>query len=79
MYMIHIHKSMTTEELNETRYSFVNCDFECLVISENADSSTINGLVFLRHTEVISVNSSGQLKTYDLRSSSDAPAQTLSV
>lgn len=48
-------------------------------IIENADSSTINGLVFLRHTEVISVNSSGQLKTYDLRSSSDAPAQTLSV
>nr|XP_022286643.1 nucleoporin Nup43-like [Crassostrea virginica]XP_022289744.1 nucleoporin Nup43-like [Crassostrea virginica] len=48
-------------------------------VIENADSSTINSLVFLRHAEVITVNSSGQLKTFDLRSSSDAPAQTLSV
>lgn len=52
---------------------------ETFVFSENADSSTINSLVFLRHAEVITVNSSGQLKTFDLRSSSDAPAQTLSV
>ncbi|XP_056015542.1 nucleoporin Nup43-like isoform X2 [Ostrea edulis] len=48
-------------------------------IIENADSSTINNIVFLKHTEVITVNSSGQLKTFDLRSNSDAPSQTLSV
>ncbi|XP_063402813.1 nucleoporin Nup43-like [Mytilus trossulus] len=44
-----------------------------------ADSCTVNGVIFLKQFEFLTVNSTGQLKIYDLRSKSDDPAQTLSV
>ncbi|TRY59168.1 hypothetical protein DNTS_032417 [Danionella cerebrum] len=46
---------------------------------ENADSSTIHGVTFLRTTEVLTVNSIGQLKIWDFRLQRDSPAQILSL
>ncbi|XP_076872500.1 nucleoporin Nup43 [Brachyhypopomus gauderio] len=45
---------------------------------ENADSSTIHAVTFLRSAEVLTVNSIGQLKLWDLRQGSE-PAQILSL
>ncbi|XP_057208906.1 nucleoporin Nup43 [Triplophysa rosa] len=52
---------------------------EVLRVIENADSSTIHGVTFLRTTEVLTVNSIGQLKMWDFRQQSDSPAQILSL
>lgn len=48
-------------------------------VIENADSSTIHAVTFLRTTEVLTVNSIGQLKMWDFRQQSDSPAQILSL
>ncbi|XP_065124920.1 nucleoporin Nup43 [Paramisgurnus dabryanus] len=52
---------------------------EVLRVIENADSSTIHGVTFLRTTEVLTVNSIGQLKMWDFRQHNDNPAQILSM
>ncbi|XP_041951029.1 nucleoporin Nup43 [Alosa pseudoharengus] len=46
---------------------------------ENADSSTIHAVTFLRTAEVLTVNSIGQLKLWDLRQQSNEPAQILAL
>ncbi|XP_018599193.1 nucleoporin Nup43 [Scleropages formosus] len=44
---------------------------------ENADSSTIHAVTFLRTTEVLTVNSIGQLKLWDFRQQGNDPVQIL--
>lgn len=39
----------------------------CLLFTENADSSTIHAVTYLRNTEILTVNSIGQLKLWDIR------------
>ncbi|KAJ8315816.1 hypothetical protein KUTeg_007966 [Tegillarca granosa] len=46
---------------------------------DTRDSSTINSIIFLKQTEFITVNSTGQLKIYDMRLNSSQPSQTLSL
>nr|XP_023665926.1 nucleoporin Nup43 [Paramormyrops kingsleyae] len=46
---------------------------------DNADSSTIHAVTFLRTTEVLTVNSFGQLKLWDFRQQGNEPAQILSL
>ncbi|XP_077408006.1 nucleoporin Nup43 isoform X2 [Vanacampus margaritifer] len=48
-------------------------------VIENADSSTIHAVTYLRTTEILTVNSIGQLKIWDLRQQSDTPSQILSL
>ncbi|XP_027008260.1 nucleoporin Nup43 isoform X2 [Tachysurus fulvidraco] len=48
-------------------------------VIENADSSTIHGVTFLRTTEVLTVNSIGQLKLWDFRQQGNEPAQILAI
>ncbi|OWF45896.1 nucleoporin Nup43-like isoform X1 [Mizuhopecten yessoensis] len=48
-------------------------------VIDKADSSTVNSITFLKQTEFVTVNSTGQLKIFDLRTNSDEPTQTLSV
>lgn len=47
--------------------------------TENADSSTIHGVTFLRTTEVLTVNSIGQLKLWDFRQQGNEPVQILAM
>lgn len=48
-------------------------------VIENADSSTIHAVTYLRTTEVLTVNSIGQLKLWDFRQPSDSPSQIFSL
>uniref|UniRef100_A0A3P9JJ22 Nucleoporin 43 n=1 Tax=Oryzias latipes TaxID=8090 RepID=A0A3P9JJ22_ORYLA len=48
-------------------------------VIENADSSTIHAVTYLKTTEVLTVNSIGQLKLWDLRQQSSSPSQILSL
>ncbi|KAF0023803.1 hypothetical protein F2P81_024433 [Scophthalmus maximus] len=48
-------------------------------VIENADSSTIHAVTFLRTTEILTVNSIGQLKMWDFRQQSNSPSQILSL
>uniref|UniRef100_A0A3Q3FTZ5 Nucleoporin 43 n=1 Tax=Labrus bergylta TaxID=56723 RepID=A0A3Q3FTZ5_9LABR len=48
-------------------------------VIENADSSTIHAVTYLRTTEILTVNSIGQLKLWDLRQQSNSPSQILSL
>ena len=50
-----------------------------VLFSEKPDSCTINGVLFLNHSEFLTVNNTGQLKVYDIRSKSDDPVQMLSM
>lgn len=45
---------------------------------DNADSSTIHAVTFLSTTEILTVNSIGQIKIWDFRKHSNTPAQILS-
>ncbi|XP_056150861.1 nucleoporin Nup43 [Lampris incognitus] len=47
-------------------------------VIENADSSTIHAAAFLRTTEILTVNSIGQLKLWDFRQQSNTPSQIFS-
>lgn len=47
-------------------------------VLDKADSCTINALTFLKQSEVLTVNSFGQLKLFDFRQNSDDPAQIFS-
>ncbi|KAJ8934095.1 hypothetical protein NQ318_004976 [Aromia moschata] len=42
----------------------------------NADSSSIHCVIFLKHNEILTSNLRGQMKVWDLRSSSDKPQST---
>ncbi|MBN3315779.1 NUP43 protein, partial [Atractosteus spatula] len=46
---------------------------------DNADSSTIHAVTFLKTTEVLTVNSFGQLKLWDFRQQRNEPSQILSL
>ncbi|KAL4232719.1 Nucleoporin Nup43 [Mactra antiquata] len=46
---------------------------------DKANSCTVNGITFLMQLEVISVDSSGQLKVFDLKQSSDEPCKVFST
>ncbi|KAM9778470.1 nucleoporin Nup43 [Syngnathus typhle] len=48
-------------------------------IIENADSSTIHAVTYLRTTEILTVNSIGQLKMWDFRQQSNSPSQIFSM
>lgn len=48
-------------------------------VFQKADSCTINALTFLKQSEVLSVNSFGQLKLWDFRNRSDEPVQIFSA
>uniref|UniRef100_A0A286XH74 Uncharacterized protein n=1 Tax=Cavia porcellus TaxID=10141 RepID=A0A286XH74_CAVPO len=46
---------------------------------DNADSSTLHAVTFLRTPEIVTVNSIGQLKIWDFRQQGNEPAQILSM
>lgn len=46
---------------------------------EKADSCTVNSLIFLRQNEILTTNSTGQLKIFDLRHNPHETPQTLSL
>ncbi|XP_026700356.1 nucleoporin Nup43 [Athene cunicularia] len=46
---------------------------------DNADSSTLHAVTFLRTTEILTVNSIGQLKIWDLRQQRNEPSQVFSL
>lgn len=46
---------------------------------DKANSCTVNGISFLKHLEVITIDSSGQLKVFDLRHTSNDPTRTFSI
>ncbi|XP_074846497.1 nucleoporin Nup43 isoform X1 [Carettochelys insculpta] len=46
---------------------------------ENADSSTLHAVTFLRTTEILTVNSIGQLKIWDFRQQRNEPSQIFSL
>lgn len=46
-------------------------------VIENADSSTINAVTYLKTCEILTVNSIGQLKLWDLRQQGNSPSQIL--
>ncbi|XP_071112729.1 nucleoporin Nup43-like [Haliotis cracherodii] len=48
-------------------------------VIESADSCTINAITFLKQTEVITVNSFGQLKIFDFRQNTAVPTRTYTV
>ncbi|XP_077596398.1 nucleoporin Nup43 isoform X1 [Stigmatopora nigra] len=48
-------------------------------IIDNADSSTIHAITYLKTTEILTVNSIGQLKIWDFREKSNTPSQILSL
>lgn len=48
-------------------------------VIDNADSSTIHAVTYLRTTEILTVNSIGQLKLWDFRQRSSSPSQILSL
>uniref|UniRef100_A0A3Q3WXP4 Uncharacterized protein n=1 Tax=Mola mola TaxID=94237 RepID=A0A3Q3WXP4_MOLML len=48
-------------------------------VIENADSSTIHAVTYLRTTEILTVNSIGQLKIWDFRQQNNSPSQILSL
>ncbi|XP_030261323.1 nucleoporin Nup43 isoform X1 [Sparus aurata] len=48
-------------------------------VIENADSSTIHAVTYLRTSEILTVNSIGQLKLFDFRQQSNSPSQILSL
>ncbi|KAM9840453.1 nucleoporin Nup43 [Aulostomus maculatus] len=48
-------------------------------VIENADSSTIHAVTYLRTTEILTVNSIGQLKLWDFRQQGNSPSQILSL
>lgn len=62
-------------------YSFVFnvVNYFLVLFSAKADSCTINGVLFLNQSEFLTVNNTGQLKLYDIRSKSDDPVQMLSM
>lgn len=49
------------------------------LFSDNADSSSLNAVTFLRTTEILTVNSIGQLKIWDFRKPGDKPLQIFSL
>lgn len=50
-----------------------------ILLPENADSSTIHAVTYLKTTEVLTVNSFGQLKLWDFRQQSNSPSHILSL
>uniref|UniRef100_UPI00398E4C0B nucleoporin Nup43 n=1 Tax=Pristiophorus japonicus TaxID=55135 RepID=UPI00398E4C0B len=48
-------------------------------IIDNADSSSLNAVTFLRTTEILTVNSIGQLKIWDFRQPGNKPSQIYSL
>ncbi|XP_033846356.1 nucleoporin Nup43 [Periophthalmus magnuspinnatus] len=48
-------------------------------IIDNADSSTIHAVTYLKTSEILTVNSIGQLKLWDLRQQGNSPSQILSL
>lgn len=46
---------------------------------DDADSSTIHAVIFLRSTEILTVNSIGQLKMWDLRQQGNDPTHIFSI
>ncbi|CAL9691811.1 unnamed protein product [Knipowitschia caucasica] len=48
-------------------------------VIENADSSTIHAVTYLKTSEILTVNSIGQLKLWDLRQQGSSPSQILSL
>ncbi|NXP06318.1 NUP43 protein, partial [Thinocorus orbignyianus] len=46
---------------------------------DNADSSTLHAVTFLRTTEILTVNSIGQLKIWDFRQQKNEPSQIFSL
>ncbi|XP_064216649.1 nucleoporin Nup43 isoform X3 [Aotus nancymaae] len=47
--------------------------------TDNADSSTLHAVTFLRTPEILTVNSIGQLKIWDFRQQGNEPSQILSL
>ncbi|XP_069463823.1 nucleoporin Nup43 [Ambystoma mexicanum] len=52
---------------------------EALRTVDNADSSTLHAVTFLRTTEILTVNSIGQLKLWDFRKQGTEPSQIFSL
>lgn len=52
---------------------------EALRTVDHADSSTLHAVTFLRTTEILTVNSIGQLKLWDFRQQGTEPSQIFSV
>eukprot|EP00069_Balaena_mysticetus_P019775 bmy_02564T0 len=52
---------------------------EAIRTIDNADSSTLHAVTFLRTPEILTVNSIGQLKIWDFRQQGNEPSQILSL
>nr|XP_015803110.2 nucleoporin Nup43 isoform X2 [Nothobranchius furzeri] len=62
------------------RIIVLRADQDCMAqVIENADSSTIHAVTYLRTTEILTVNSIGQIKLWDLRQQSNSASQILSL
>ncbi|XP_043925254.1 nucleoporin Nup43 isoform X2 [Protopterus annectens] len=62
------------------RINFFRVDHkEVIRTLDNADSSTLHAVTFLRTTEILTVNSNGQLKIWDSRQQGNEPSQIFSV
>ncbi|XP_053315942.1 nucleoporin Nup43 [Spea bombifrons] len=62
------------------RINFFRADSKDIVRTiDDADSSTMHAVTFLRTTEILTVNSIGQLKMWDLRQQGNDPTQIFSV
>ena len=48
----------------------------CVCFVEKADSCTMNAVTFLKQFEIATVNSTGQLKVWDLREQNQQPMRT---
>lgn len=47
-----------------------------IVLTEDADSCSINCVIFSKHNEILTSNLRGQMKIWDLRSDSNEPNST---
>ena len=58
-----------------TCYFYAMISRFCLSLAAHADSCTMNAVTYIKQSEVAVVNSTGQLKVFDVRNASDAPSR----
>lgn len=47
-----------------------------IIFTDQADSCSLKCVIFLKHNELLTSNSRGQMKIWDLRSSANSPTST---
>lgn len=56
--------------------TFIYFIYFVIFFLDKADSCSLNCVTFLKHNEVLTSNSRGQMKVWDLRNSEDSPIST---